>query len=134
MSTIQKHFIVHTVAEQDIQVTAIVKGKTVMARVPGIVAEIVDMVDTRSHTYSFDEDLDRVRELLVPGQELTVTLSRKSGSPTLEADDADPEAAQKYMTPALTEADKTESQRKDEAKQLGEIKSGKADPITQPKK
>lgn len=132
--SLKKNVIVHTAAEQDVMVNATVKGKVVQARVPGIAVEVVDMDDGRSHSHTFDEDLDEVRELFVPGQQLTVSFARKAGAPTIKPEDADPEAAQEFMAGTITEDQMTESQREDYKHQQAEIKSGKADPITQPKK
>ena len=127
----KKDFIVHTVAEQDVPVTAEVKGKKQQVKVAGLVAELVSMDDGVAHSHTFTEGLDQARELLVPGQELTLTFARKAGAKTLTPKDADPTKADEYRVEALYERDKTESQREDEEKAEALRKSGKPDPVTQ---
>jgi hypothetical protein len=96
---------------------------------------VVETIDTDTgtvHQSIFDEDLDTARELFVPGQELTVSYSRKSGAPTMTGE-GDPRRADKYRNAALAEEDKTEGQRKDEAKSKQNIKDGVIDKDAAPK-
>jgi hypothetical protein len=121
----KRDFIVHTVAEEDVsvQVTG-PKGQAMLAKVPGITAELVDMENGKAHTHTFFDDLDQVRALIVPGQELTLTFARKSGAPTLQADDADPARADEYRNEALTDQERKPMDEEHAAR----IKEGKIDP------
>jgi hypothetical protein len=129
----QKSFIVHTAVEEDVLIKATnAKGQPIQAKVPGLTVEIVDTDDGRSHSHTFDTDVDEAKELFVPGQLLTLTFARKAGAPTMTGD-GDPSKADAHRNEALVDKDKTESQRKDEDHQKAKIKSGVPDPITQPK-
>jgi stringent starvation protein B len=122
-----RDFIVHTVAEEDVtvQVTG-PKGQALLAKVPGLTVELIDMENGKAHTHTLFDDLNEARQVCVPGQELTLTIARKSGSPTVTT--PDPTKADKYRNEALRHEDKTEEQLKNEAAADADRKAGKIDP------
>jgi hypothetical protein len=133
----KRDFIVHTVADEDVEVQVELKGQKRTAKVPGLTVEMVDMESGKAHTHTVYDDLAEARQLFVPGQELTLVIQRKSGSDHVDPKEVDmKEASEKvnqFRNEALRHEDKTDSQLEDEAKQQAAIKSGVPDPITVPK-
>jgi hypothetical protein len=108
----KKNFIVHTAAEEDVEVQVQRGDKTIRAKVPGVTVELIDTDTGAAHTHVFDEDVGEATNLFVPGQEIELEYRLRPGAKRLKPGEENPGLADASRNEALPEGVRKEMDEK----------------------